>query len=230
MQLPLAAGQQGRQAFKLLSGSSRLHEVLSIEGLWQEKRTHPIKRSGYLFFLECKRHSQQLRSFNWHPNWHLTCAGKICHQRKVIWSHAAGYWLHTLQERMCLASCKESTNLLLKSKIFSSCLWHTFLWKEMQQDCAPCKANPCRDWVEAALKKQTGDQTCSFEALFWVAGFGQNHVGEVLKELPHLLQSCHLTQLHMSSCVQSPWPDKAGLFQVRKKSEQNIVSLTPVSS
>ena len=56
MQLPLAAGQQGRQAFKLLSGSSRLHEVLSIEGLWQEKRTHPIKRSGYLFFLECKRH------------------------------------------------------------------------------------------------------------------------------------------------------------------------------
>jgi hypothetical protein len=46
MQLPLAAGQQGRQAFKLLSGSSRLHEVLSIEGLWQEKRTHPIKRSA----------------------------------------------------------------------------------------------------------------------------------------------------------------------------------------
>ena len=146
------------------------------------KRNEPIQSSAVdtsSFFLECKRHSQQLRSFNWHPNWHLTCAGKICHQRKVIWSHAAGYWLHTLQERMCLASCKESTNLLLKSKIFSSCLWHTFLWKEMQQDCAPCKASPCRDWVEATLKKQTGDQTCSFEALFWVAGFGQNHVGEV---------------------------------------------------
>ena len=101
MQLPLAAGQQGRQAFKLLSGSSRLHEVLSIEGLWQEKRTHPIKRSGYLFFLECKRHSQQLRSFNWHPNW-IKLASNLCrenlspakgHLKSCCWvlvAHAAG--------------------------------------------------------------------------------------------------------------------------------------------
>ena len=87
MQLPLAAGQQGRLAFKLLSGFLRLHlQQLSIEGLWQRKRTHPIKRSGYLFYLECNLHSHaaSLVLNDWHPNLQLTCAGKICHQRKVI--------------------------------------------------------------------------------------------------------------------------------------------------
>lgn len=47
MQLPLATRKQGEHAFKLFSGSPRLHEVLSIEGWWQGKRTQSIKRSGW---------------------------------------------------------------------------------------------------------------------------------------------------------------------------------------
>ena len=41
-----------------------------------------------------------------------------------------------------LGSSPLRERLLLKSKIFSSCLWHTFLWKEMQQDCAPLQGKP----------------------------------------------------------------------------------------